>query len=376
MVPRGVRAVRVPEAHVKVARVFAVVPDCHVEGWRFGALWRTHFYDGLRSTGADVILPQGIRFDWARPPQHVQPEAAERARKTSSEALLRQIQETAARGLDVVVSYCFSNDIELEVVDEVRSAGIPWINFFCDSAYAFHTVEALARRTSLNWFVESESESRYRELGVRYLRAPYALNPAALPDASCTHPERLLAFVGTAHRDRVRMAMLFRLGGVDLHVRGWGWQEALEARDEGGLDGRSVIRRAGRALARRLLRGRIGGHLDEEEYVTYLRSSRAVLGMNEGYLPGKPPIAYLKLRDLELPGMGCAYLVQHHDDLEHVFDVGREVRSFRTMGEGRRVVRELARDPEGCRRMGLLARERVLAEHSWSVRLPQLIEAL
>jgi hypothetical protein len=339
-------------------------------------VWRTHFYEGLRSAGAEVVLPRDIRFDWARPPQRVQPEQADGARKAASEALRRQIEDAAGRGLDAVVSYCFSNDIELDLVDEVRSAGIPWINFFCDSAYAFHAVEALARRTSLNWFVESASESSYRALGVPYLRAPYALNPAALPDASCTRADRLLAFVGTAHPDRVRMAMLFRLGGVDLHVRGWGWQNVLEPRGERPITGAALVRQVARALARRLLRGRSGGHLDEAEYVRYLRTSRAVLGMNEGRLPGGAPIAYLKLRDLELPGMGCAYLAQHHDDLELVFDLEREVRSFRTVSEGRRIVRELARDPQGCRRMGLLARERVLAQHTWSARLPQLLEAV
>jgi hypothetical protein len=356
---------------VTVAKVFAIAPDCHVEGWRYGNVWRTHFYGGLRSTGADVAVPQGIRFNWARPPQSVRPEATEAPRRASSDELLRQIRNAASRGLDAVVSYCFSNDLELDVVDQVREEGIPWINFFCDSAYAFHTVEALARRTSLNWFVESATEPRYRELGVRYLRAPYALNPEVLPDASCTHPERTLAFVGTAHRERVKTALLLRVRGVDLHVRGWGWPTALEPSGAARLGGA-----AARIVARRLLRGRTGDHLGETEYVGYLRTSQALLGLNEGYLPGGTASAYLKLRDLELPGMGCAYLAQHHEDLPLVFDVGREIRSFRTIGEGVRVVRELARDPSECRRMGLRARERVLAEHTWSARLPQLLAAL
>lgn len=357
-------------------RVFAIAPDCHVQGWRYGDVLRTHFYGGLRSTGVDVVLPRDVRFDWARPPQGVRPHVVDEPRRATSAALLRQIREAASRGLDAVVSYCFSNDLELEVVDEVRDAGIPWINFFCDSAYAFHTVEALARRTSLNWFVESATEPRYRGLGVRYLRAPYALNPTALPDASCRRPERALAFVGTAHRNRVRTALLFRLAGVDLHVRGWGWPTLLESTSGTGPAAASVLRRARRRVARRLLRGRIGGHLSEAEYVAYLRTSQALLGLSEGHLPGEAPVSYLKLRDLELPGMGCAYIAQHHRDLELVFEVGREVRSFRTIGEARRVVRELAHDRHGSRQMGLRARERVLAEHTWSVRLPQLLEAL
>lgn len=361
---------------MRFARVFALAPDCHVEGWRYGAVWRTHFYGGLQSTGVDVVLPQGVRFDWARPPQAVRPDDTERARKDTSAELLRQIRKAAGTRLDAVVSYCFSSDIELDVIDEVRTAGIPWINFFCDSAFAFHTVEALARRTSLNWFVESAAEHRYRELGVPYLRAPYALNPDALPDASCSDPQRVLAFVGTANRDRIKLALLFRLGGVDLHVRGWGWSGLLHP--TGGVPRNAVaaLRLARRAVAARLFRGRTGDHLDQDEYLNYLRTSLVLLGMNEGRLADGESIAYLKMRDIEHPGMGCAYLAQHHEDLALAFELGREVRSFRTVGEGRRIARELASDREGCRRMGLRARERVLAEHTWSVRLPQLIEAL
>ena len=37
-----------------------------------------------------------------------------------------------------------SHDLELDIVDQVRARGVPWINFFCDSLPAFATVEALA----------------------------------------------------------------------------------------------------------------------------------------------------------------------------------------------------------------------------------------
>lgn len=357
-------------------RIFAVAPDCHVEGWRYRDVWRTHFYGGLQSAGVDVVLPQNLDFDWARPPQVVSPELTAQARRTSSAELIRQIKRAARDGLDAVLSYCFSNDLELDIVDEVRDAGIPWINFFCDSAYAFSTVEALARRTSLNWFVESAAVRRYSELGVPYLRAPYALNPAGLPDASCTEPERALAFVGTANRDRVKLALWFRLGGVDLHVTGWGWPGVVAPPKDRARRGTNVFGRARRAVARGLLRGRTGDHLGDGEYLAFLRTSQALLGMSEGRLPGGSSVAYLKLRDLELPGMGCAYLAQHHDDLGLIFDLDREVRSFRAIREGRRMALELARDREGCRQMGRRARERVLAEHTWSVRLPQLLSML
>ena len=197
---------------MKLRRVFALVPDCHVAGWRYGLVWRRHFYEGIQSAGIDMILPQGVNFDWARPVQSACEDGQAEKQATSLE-LSRQIDRAMEAGLDAVVSCCFSHDLELEILDRVRSAGVPWINFFCDSSYAFHMVEALARRTSLNWFVEAAAETRYRSLGVPCVCAPYALNPRALPDASCSGAERALSFVGTARKNRVRTVTLLRLAG-------------------------------------------------------------------------------------------------------------------------------------------------------------------
>jgi hypothetical protein len=261
----------------------------------------------------------------------------------------------------------------LDLVDRVRAAGIPWINFFCDSLYAFDWVSDLAARTSLNWFVESEAEKHYQALGVPFIRAPYALNPDALPDASCVRPEHALLFIGTASRNRIRAAALIRLAGADLKVRGWGWKEALEPQPTRSLAPPSLIKQTGRAAVRNLLGARIGGYLDDDMMLKELRQSAVVLGLNEGGV-GPDAASYLKLRDLEFPGMGCCCLTQHHADLVDVFELGREIITFRTPWEAGRLTKNLARHPSECRAIGQRARARVLREHTWSARLP-LIEA-
>ena len=319
---------------MKLRRVFALVPDCHAAGWRYGTVWRKHFYEGLRSAGVEAIVPRGVNFDWARPVQSAC-EGGQAERQATSLELSRQIERAMETGLDAVVSCCFSHDLELELVDRVRSAGVPWINFFCDSSYAFHMVEALARRTSLNWFVETAAETRYRSLGVPYVCAPYALNPQALPDASCSGAERALSFVGTARKNRVRTVTLLRLAGADVHVSGWGWREALGPRPGGGWPPQKTLKSALRFAAGSALHGRVAGFLDDGAFLEHLRTSQTLLGLNEGGLGSGPFVESLNLRDIEFPGMGCCYLTQHNQDVENAFEIGREVRTFHTLWEAR-----------------------------------------
>jgi len=358
---------------MKLRRVFALVPDCHVSGWRYAEVWRRHFYDGLKQAGVTVVLPQDIDFGWARPPQAFSLSLGGDARRRVSESLLSQILNAEGGPPQAVLSCCFSHDVELDLVDRVRAAGIPWVNFFCDSLYAFDWVAGLASHTSLNWFVESEAKERYRSLGVPSLCAPYALNPDALPDASCTAPEHALLFVGASNRNRIRAATLIRLAGADLHLRGWGWKEALDPKSTSVRDPATFIKRVARLGVRALLRTRVGGYLEYDPMIEELRRSAVVLGLNEGGVePGAPK--YLKLRDLELPGMGCCYLTQHHSDLADLYELRSEVVTFRTPWEAGRLAKDLARRPSECREIGRRARARVLREHTWSARLP-LIEA-
>jgi Glycosyl transferases group 1 len=356
---------------MKLRRVFALVPDCHVTGWRYAKVWQRHFYGGLERAGVKVALPKAVDFGWARPPQSFDLARSAGARARVSESLLTQILAVDGGAPQAVLSCCFSHDVELDLVDRVRAAGIPWVNFFCDSLYAFDWVSDLAARTSLNWFVESEAEERYRSLGVPYLCAPYALNPDALPDASCTAPDHALLFVGAANHKRIRAAALIRLTGADLQVRGWGWKEALDPKTTSARAPSAVFKRVARLVVRTLLRARVGGYLEWDLMLEELRRSAVVLGLNEGGAKPDGP-RYLKLRDLEFPGMGCCYLTQHHSDLADIYELGREVMTFRTPGEAGRLAKDLARHPAECREIGRRARARVLTEHTWAARLPLL----
>jgi spore maturation protein CgeB len=124
-----------------------------------------------------------------------------------------------------------------------------------------------------------------------------------------------------------------------------------------------------------LVRGR-ARPLAEDELAPFLSRCRVVLGLNEGRDLQGTYRSYLKFRDVEFPGYGCCYLTQDSQDVQHAFEVGREVLTFRYLAEAASLVRRSVRYPEAARAMGQAARRRVLAEHTWTARLQELARAL
>ncbi|HET9948979.1 MAG TPA: glycosyltransferase [Longimicrobiales bacterium] len=380
-------------------RLFVLAPDCHTST-RFESVWRRHFYEGIRAVVPEAVLPASIDWAWARPPTTA-PRGDSPQRTRVSEELWRQIRSAAdAGGLDAVVSYCFGTDVDPGLVERTVERGIPWVNFYCDSVYAFDLVEDVARVASLNWFPEHGAVDRYRALGRPILCRPYAVHPDALPDVGgadvggpeigSPKPVHAAGFVGAANPRRVAILAALRLLGCRVAVRGSGWQRARERtpgaaqmrprarlrrlRRDLRMDGRLSESVLARALAPLVRRG--SRPLADGELVPFLSRCRVVLGLNEGRDERGRWLSYLKLRDVEFPGHGCCYLTQRNEDVEQAFEVGREVLAFGSVREAAALVRECARHPERARAIGRAGRRRVLAEHTWAVRLGELARAL
>jgi hypothetical protein len=369
-------------------RVFALAPDCHDAG-RYRQVWQRHFYDGLAGAVGTVIFPRDVNFAWARPARDA-PTGASAERTRASERLWDQIGAAhRGGGLDAVISYCFGADVDPGLVVRTIELGVPWINFFCDSTYAFDLVERIARVTSLNWFPERAAIPEYQALGRPILCRPYAVNPSVLPEATCVVSDHRVGFVGAPTGNRVLHLAKLAFLGCPVVVRGEGWRRApvqgsgvlsslpsprAPARRDRRLDGALVERALVRALMPSISRG--ARPLGDEELARFLSRCRVVLGLNEGRDLGGRYRSYLKLRDIEFPGYGSCYLTQHNDDVEHAFEIGREVLTFRSAREAASLVRHSARHPQYARTMGVAARRRVMAEHSWSARLAELARAL
>lgn len=358
----------------RLRQVFCVVADCHAPSGHYRSLWQRHFYDGLRAVVDQLTIPENLDWAWARRagPEPVADMVDERSRV--SEHLAAQILRAhAAHGLDAVISYCFAGDVQPEVVRRVIAAGVPWVNFFCDSTYRFEEVEALARVVSLNWFVEHAAIPRYRALDVPFVCLPYALTPAHLPDCACERAQRDAAFIGMPTGPRVEQLGHLLAAGARLEIRGPGWRE--EPTDNAARQA-MLFHGLGDHLRRQpswpQVQAHAQGPLRDEEVPEYLRGCRVLLGLNQGLDRHGRQLSYLKLRDLEFPGHGCCYLTEHNEDVAAALDVGREVITYRTLDEAAELLRKLSFEPGHAADIGRAGRRRVLAEHTWATRIGQL----
>jgi hypothetical protein len=368
-------------------RLFVLVPDCHTASGHYRQLWRRNFYEGMQPYVEALWTPQEVDFSWARPAHSVDPDRTEADRTRTSAVIWDQIQGLHQQhGLDAVVSYCFSFDLAPELVQKTRQLKVPWINFFCDSTHMFEKIEPLARAVSLNWFPESAAISKYQALGVPYLCAPYAFSKACLPELTNQSQERTVAFVGLPTANRITQLGWLRVFGCPVEIRGHGWvgeektpfysptprrKRLLKA-----LFGANLKEKILRRLLWPFVRPLARGPLADKDFDDYVRGTLVILGLNQAPDAQGRLASYLKFRDVEFPGYSCCYLTEHHEDIPRVFEVGREILTFRSPREAASQVRRIRKQPELAREIGQAGRQRVLTEHNWGVRLQQLGQLL
>ena len=84
----------------------------------------------------------------------------------------------------------------------------------------------------------------------------------------------------------------------------------------------------------------------------------------------------LKGRDFEVPMSGGLYLTQHNPELSLVFDVGREIVTYRNPTDCARIIKELLNDRDLAASIRTAARERSIRDHTYQVRWSRVFETI
>lgn len=378
-----------------IKRVLSVSGDCHAQGNRYAALWRKHFYEGVKDAADFLAVPENLDYTWARGSAFTALSPSDRMEKRArvSEQLRDQILKLhAGSGIDAVISYIYARDVDPGLIREITARGIPWINFWCDSLHMFEDVAELVPVVTLNWFPERSAVEIYRTAGGKAFCKPYPLNPTHLPDvnqyrrSSGIEPATEMAFVGFPSANRITILGQLLWRGASLEVRGHGWGTDTEApfaspiplhhRLRNSLQQKGLWEKVLRRVVWPQVRRAYRGPVEESEFLDFLAGVRVLLGLNEGKDKDGNLRSYLKFRDVEFPAHGCCYLSQRNEDLLELFEDEREILTFANVSEAVQILKRLRRHPEECQKIGTAGRLKALAECGWAKRLDELSKVI
>ena len=111
-----------------------------------------------------------------------------------------------------------------------------------------------------------------------------------------------------------------------------------------------------------------------EDPQTIFRSSQINLGI--GYALASAKIANAQGRDIECPAVGTCYLTTYHWELAEMFEIGKEVLSYRNVEELIEMLTYYGKRPDACLKIAQAAHRRAHAEHTWEKRLSVLFRQI
>lgn len=368
-------------------------PPHPIPAYRF---WRGFFADSCAEAGHTLL--EASDCDWAAGllPRSGSDHAT--WREITWERTLAWLRRTQAEEpIDFFLGYLYPQQILPAAIADIRTLGIPCVNFFCDNVREFRHVPPEFSGFNLHWVPEAGAVPLYRRAGLPHIHAPMPcwIPPSLRTPAHHENPEGV--FIGTKDELRARLlADAFTLG-ASIHLYGTGWIAASAPNETATAPttGFSLqhqlayVRQHGwPALGRKVLsRLRPPPHfvhdfgdrahrpLKADEYWRVTREASVCLGINRFPSPRHPlhrPAAYSRLRDIEAPMAGACYLTEWCEGIDHLYDPGTEIEIYRDATELVEKYQCLTADPVRRARLRAAGQRRALAEHT----IPRTLDRL
>ena len=355
------------------------------------SFWENYLKQGIEEAGHEWI--EALEVDWAEGLVYSPGKELESWREHTWNSTVSQIKKLhQEKPIDLFLSYLFPNQVEPSAVSDIQSLGIPCVNFFCDNVREFTSVPKSYYCFDLHWVPEHKALPMYKQAGLNFFNAAM---PVWVPPHQriYEHPENYgVSFIGS--HDVLREALLaeaLKLG-ASLEIRGPGWNST----DNKGKDISPVVnnRNLWKIIANQLnivakqglptlvwkttykLQPRVADEVFTKfvreavfgvKYQEVTQQSLITLGVNRYpsfHHPVSKPDTYSRLRDIEAPMMGACYLTEWTEGLDQLYELGKEIETYRNSSEMVEKIQQLQASPEKRRNMRYLAQKRALTEHS------------
>ncbi len=269
-------------------------------------------------------------------------------RERMNELMLQAFHSAhAAEPVDAVVGYLSGNNTAPETLQTMSREGAAIFNFCWDDKLFFpgeivggryNSSAAIAHAVDLNLTNAPESVIKYAVHGGLAMFWPEAAHPEVHRPYDVPF-EFDVSFVGACYGWRPRFIGRLRRRGIKVECFGKGWPN---------------------------------GPLSGEEMVRLYSRSRINLGF--AGIGHSRRLMCLKGRDFEVPMSGGLYLTQDNPELKRVYDIGREIITFRDEEDCAQKLRSLLDDPARAAAIREAGRARALKEHTYERRWEQVFQ--
>ena len=301
-----------------------------------------------------------------------------------------------------------SPEMSREAVQRIRDLSIPTVNVTWDDTLMAHRVKEIASASDLYWIADPLAMKTMRGYGANALFLPSAANPHVYRPHDVDE-DKDVSFCGQRYGSRIfYIEELFRRG-IEVELFGVGWLSAGEGgnpngqqRGLGWRDGArhlagSLSHPNGRTWARATLLRRIRRRsadpdlqaqiskmanppLPGEEMIQLFSRSKLSLGFNElghTYLL-KNPLSTNRTRDFEAVASGACHFIRRMPEWAPYFEEDREVLCYDSADElADKIHYYLDPKRDAARtRIRQNARERAVAEHTWTHRFDEISRQL
>lgn len=388
---------------MKIVHYNASGPEFQGREFQYDA-HHAHMIDELRKRGHDVL--------------HINPAAILGRFGTRDEygdVTVKAVRDFSAKGgCDMFFATAVDHSFLPETARSITKMGIPTVNLNMDDLSHPYRVKKVTPGFDLVWTTEPRALDIIRKYGPKMvMHMPFAANPNVFHPVKSDGFERAIGFIGACYGARARAIAL--LAQADIPVRVYGkspmdvygantkslpaLRALFSARDGWQRAAKSLSFPAGRACVHgaivRTVQNMVSdlpekhpteGNVEYRLGPSFSEWSNVMGGMalSLGSLELastfvlKSPLQFIRFREFEAAMAGAAHLAGPSEELKDYFVPDKEMIFYDSLDDMVDKARFwLHPDRDAARQaLGQAARDRALAEHTWSHRFQKLFDAL
>jgi spore maturation protein CgeB len=289
-------------------------------------------------------------YDWFDRFNHQDKDWHKSLKAAMNKALINQIDAwIEEEKADVIFAYLSGELVEPEILQTIRSHGVPLVNLALNDKEHFvgkirfgcaFGARDICRCFDLCWTSTEDALIKYCVEGALPVYLPEGANPQIHKPYDIKKTIDV-SFVGQCYGNRAAVIAELHKRGIAVKAYGLGWP---------------------------------AGHLSTEEMVKMYSKSKINLGF--GGVDGLKDTYCLKGRDFEIPMSGGLYLTEDHPELHRFFKPGEDILTYSSVDELISIINYYLAHPIEAQSIRSKGYERSLHEHTWESRFSKVFRLM